>query len=413
VSALPRDPQRLTAWILVFLLLPSQGVLGAEGPIRVLCLGDVIDQFGGFNSFVVIREDPAIVTTLVPSRPDYVSPEVAAKNLRAYMPRNRDSYFATQDVTVMSDCDREIIQTEWIRWMTDSVVDGGLGFLWLGSIASQDPAFESWEGTTLAAIAPVTPHPRRDIWGSFQLVNNAPGEPMMDNLPWEESPRIEHFNTQIPRAGSSTWASTRRFGYPLITFMSPGNGRIISFSGKFPLGMENWARQWRFYPQAMIYMTYRVAGREIPTDPSIFERMIRAFHEHQETSSLILSILDFAERFGAKVSHLHSQMGEMAGREAEARGLYIASDYDAALLIMDDLGEGQLSLVESSMRQKDRALVWVYVTEWLAFLGTFLLSSSVLWTVMVRRRLYAEAGLSTFRRAPQQDDEDRGSNDRR
>jgi hypothetical protein len=37
---------------------------------------------------------------------------------------------------------------------------------------------------------------------------------------------------------------------------------------------------------------------------------------------------------------------------------------------------------------KDRALAWVYVTEWLAITGTTMICGYVLWAIMVRRRLY-------------------------
>jgi hypothetical protein len=45
-------------------------------------------------------------------------------------------------------------------------------------------------------------------------------------------------------------------------------------------------------------------------------------------------------------------------------------------------------------RAKDEALLWVYITEWCALLATLMTSSYVVWTLMVRRRLYREAGVS-------------------
>lgn len=60
--------------------------VGPEGRVRMLALGDVIDQYGGYNSFTIVRFDPAISYTPVPSRPDYVTPSIAQRNLRIYMP---------------------------------------------------------------------------------------------------------------------------------------------------------------------------------------------------------------------------------------------------------------------------------------------------------------------------------------
>jgi len=384
---------------LILVLIPPVECTDTDGRVRVICLGDVIDQYGGFNSFVVIRDDPAIITTLVPSRPDYVSREVAIRNLRVYMPRTYEAYVSGQDVTVISDCDRRMIKPEWIGWMADSVSKGGLGFLWLGSLASQDQAFQSWEGTTLAGIAPVRPAPRLDIWGSFRLVKEKAEEPLMGSLPWAEAPVIRHFNTQTPKQGSQVWARSDPLHYPLITFWSVGNGRVLCFSAKFPKGMENWAREWRFFPQAMIYMTYRVGGREIPSDPIFFETITRAFREHRERDSLIASILDFAERFGARVEGVHAREVELERRRREAEALYVARRYTASLDLMRRIEEEQRSLIEKAMKTKDQALLWVYLTEWLAIFGTLMLSSFLLWSLMIRRRLYADVGLTTHRRS--------------
>lgn len=381
---------------LSFTLLLPVGYAGKR--IRVICLGDVIDQYGGFNSFVIIRDDPAIVTTLVPSRPDYVSLEVATRNLRVYMPRTYEIYISGQNATVISDCDRMIIRLEWIEWMVNSVSEGGLGFLWLGSIASQDQAFESWEGSTLAEIAPVKPAPRLDIWGSFNLINEYPDDVLMGSLPWEDSPPIMHFNTQIPKQGSSVLASSDPHHYPLMTFWSLGRGAMLSFSGKFPRGMENWARGWRFFPQAMIYMTYRVAGRELPEDPLFFETIIREFREQGERGSVIVSVLDFAQRFGARVDALHARLIGLDRSRKEAEDLYIDQRYTDSLELMDRIGGEQMSLINEAIKAKDQAFLWIYVSEWMAISGAFMLSGFVLWTLMVKRRLYTEAGSSTHPR---------------
>jgi len=45
---------------------------------------------------------------------------------------------------------------------------------------------------------------------------------------------------------------------------------------------------------------------------------------------------------------------------------------------------------EAAMRLKDRALLWVYVTEWCAVSGTLLVSGLVVYSLLVRRKLYRE-----------------------
>ena len=43
-------------------------------------------------------------------------------------------------------------------------------------------------------------------------------------------------------------------------------------------------------------------------------------------------------------------------------------------------------------RIKERTLLWVYVVEWLSVTGVSLFSGLIVWTLMVRRRLYREVG---------------------
>ena len=50
---------------------------------------------------------------------------------------------------------------------------------------------------------------------------------------------------------------------------------------------------------------------------------------------------------------------------------------------MDRLGRGAVDV-------KDRTLIWVYIVEWLSVLDVSLIAGSVLWALMMRRKLYKE-----------------------
>jgi len=43
---------------------------------------------------------------------------------------------------------------------------------------------------------------------------------------------------------------------------------------------------------------------------------------------------------------------------------------------------------------RDDALFWIFVTEWLAVTATGLICGFVIWTLMIRRRLYREVGIT-------------------
>ncbi len=380
-------------------LLAITAASSLEGRVNVICFGDVVDQYGGFNSFVVIRNDPAIDATLVPSRPDYLgSQEAAWRNMRIYMPRTYARLTQDYDLILTSDADRTIFRTEWIDWLGRSVTDEGLGLLWLGSIQSN--SFESWEGTTLADIAPCEPGQDLDVSGSFKVKVLDSSEPLMAALPWQEAPALANVNSQVAKQGSSLWARmVHPKEYPLMTYWRIGSGRVLCFASKFPNGVLPWTRGWAFFPEAMIYLTYRTAERALPQDVLLFRQLITDFLEYEERRSMAASVIGFVEQFGGRTDRLFQRFDDAAQMKAGADAAYLAGDYDRCLDIMREVKADQLAMMEDAMKAKDSALLWVYITEWCALTATIMVSGLVVWGLMVRRRLYREVGSSRLPRS--------------
>ena len=44
------------------------------------------------------------------------------------------------------------------------------------------------------------------------------------------------------------------------------------------------------------------------------------------------------------------------------------------------------------MKAKDKALLWIFIVEWAVVSATSMVAGSILWTLLVRRRLYKEVG---------------------
>jgi hypothetical protein len=383
------------ATIVTMMCEPATGLrAGPDGRTRILCLGDVVDQYAGYNSFTVIRYDPIVDATMVPSRPDYVGGyDAAQKNMRIYMPRTYRAMVESYDEILTSDADRTVFKTEWISWMTDAVTEGGLGLLWLGSIMAS--GFESWESTTLAEIAPCDPETESSATGAFGIRIVDPDEPLMQALPWEQSPPLHNFNTQIPKEGSRVWAEmVYPKDYPLMTYWQVDRGVVLCFSSKFPNGVRSWASGWRYFPQAMSYLVYRVADRELPGDPDLFERMMGALIEFRETNALLASLMSWVETFGGSPRGLYERLDVLDQVKSQADLAYLGGEWEEALDLLENARSEQVSIREDAMKAKDRALLWVYVIEWCALAATFMVSTLTIWNLMVRRRLYKEVAVS-------------------
>jgi len=370
---------------------------GYEGRVRVICFGDVIAEYGQFNSFVLIRTDPAIDATLVPSRPQYVGSEAAQRNMRTYMPRTYSRLVEDYDLILTSDTDCSVFTTEWVDWLARAVTDDGLGLLWLGSIQSQ--SFTGCQGTTLAEVLPCQPGEDLDVTGSFSVRIVDGKEPLMVLLPWQNAPPLARVNSQVARQGSSLWAKAYWVKeYPLMTYWKMGKGAALCFAGKFPGGVMPWAQDWAFFPEAVIYLAYRTAGRALPRDVLLFRQLVGEFIDYEGRKSMAASAIAFVEQFGGRTDTLYRQLDDVANRKAAADAAYLSADYEASLAIMDEAKADQLAVMEMAMKAKDSVLLWVYITEWCAITATIMVTSSAVWGLMIKRRLYREAGSSRLPR---------------
>jgi hypothetical protein len=87
-------------------------------------------------------------------------------------------------------------------------------------------------------------------------------------------------------------------------------------------------------------------------------------------------------------------MSTLQSMLSETQDLYLDHDFEAALAGAHDTLEKLREIEEISVDLKNQALLWVYVVEWLSVTGVSLLSGTIVWTLMVRRRLYREVGLT-------------------
>ena len=381
-----------TPLILVLLAFPLvEAGSGPEGTVRTICLGDVVDQYGGFNSFVVMRTDPAIDTTLIPSRPDYCTPDVAMRNMRRYMPRTYDILIQDFDVIVTSDMDRSVFESRWIAWLSDSVSENGCGILWLGAIVQFGLATIDWRGTTLAEILPSGPVDIYTLYGSFRVVIEKEDEVLMEALPWERAPPLANINTQVPKEGSELWATVNHpQRYPLMTYWEIGEGAVLCFASKFPNGVQRWTRDWDHFAQAVIYLVYRTTDKDLPRDPLLHRNLLASFQSYEQMNSILVSLFSFIEMFGGRANALYETLDEIVSEKGQAEEVYLEGGFDECLNIMAEIKAKQYSVMKASFEARDSALFWVHITEWCAITGASILGGILIWALMVRRRLYRE-----------------------
>ena len=114
------------------------------------------------------------------------------------------------------------------------------------------------------------------------------------------------------------------------------------------------------------------------------------FGDYEVSKRIVLGSIEFADKFGANTKKIDRLMGDIAQARSDVTTLYIEQDYESSLEAMGTLLDEMVQLQRMAIDLKDKALIWVYLTEVCALTGTSLLSGAVIWILMVKRRLYRE-----------------------
>jgi hypothetical protein len=113
---------------------------------------------------------------------------------------------------------------------------------------------------------------------------------------------------------------------------------------------------------------------------------------------MIAGTMEFISRFGANSNRVDEKLNEAEEVLSRARGYFVDLDLARSL---DEADQVILLLREAdelALKAKQTALFWVYAIEWLSVTATLLFCGVVLWSLMVRRRLYREVSATRMKR---------------
>ena len=135
-------------------------------------------------------------------------------------------------------------------------------------------------------------------------------------------------------------------------------------------------------------------GRSLPGDILLVHHLREQYWLLNQQKLLLMGLIDFVDKFGASTRDLEDDLDILEDLKENSFDSYRAQDYEVAL----DIIEGALRKIgeigEDAVLLKRRALFWVYLTEWSAVTATLLLSGGVVHTLLIRRRLYRDVGMT-------------------
>jgi hypothetical protein len=106
--------------------------------------------------------------------------------------------------------------------------------------------------------------------------------------------------------------------------------------------------------------------------------------------------MDFAEKLGANMAPVYNVITSADEKYGLSVTDYIDYDFEGARDLIDSSVEDLQDASGLAFKLKDQGMFWIYLIEWSVLTATLIIAGSVVWTLMVRRRLYKEAESTRF-----------------
>ena len=375
----------------------------ATGRIRVLHIGDGL---WGSKPGLLLASDPKLDVTIVPVITVWYTSEEISRYMRLYMPRGLDDLVKRYDLVLLGDCDASVITPMWQQAFSDAVLDRGLGLLMtgghrgLGGGALQKGL---WKGTIVEQeLLPVEVVTQGQVDGPIRIRVLRPNNPLMASIPWSTAPPLGGANeAQTKQAAVELADDGKPTSHPILCFWDIGRGRGTALMETIHGGgdsTEAWVRDWAYWPDFVLNLVYFSTAAEVPQDPQLMHQIRSAFELYQSKLALLGDLLNFIERFGASPAKIEDGLRSVRQMKKEADRLYLKQEYQHVLDRLLEVEKRLDRLQIEATKARKRALLWVYLVEWMSVLATSLIVGVVIWSLMIRRRLYREAGVTTLRR---------------
>ena len=398
---------------IIILLLIIAGVHGASNldprKVGVLYTGD---PYPGVTPYISMKEDAFVVVTPVQgSRQHYagITWEDIHKSLRVYMPRTYPDYIANYDVMILSDTNKRIFTDAQHYWLRDGVIDEGMGLLMVGGYESFGAGFghPDWSNSLVESVLPVTVPIGGEDWISTEyqrgiyITTEGFENEFVKSLPYDPTPDYLRSGTDgnivVKKEGATVlarWTSGKYDDPPCYTTWDIGEGRTYAMCHDWTPGGGWLMSRWDYYRDYNVNLMLYLAGMELSSDYQVVHKYRENIHKLAIGKSTLFSLIEFVESFGGNSREIDEEITFLEEMVADSKEDYLDHEFEIALG-KSETAIGKLKEVEElALRVKDEALFWVYLIEWLSVSGMSMISGVVLWTLMVRRRLYREVGVT-------------------
>ena len=402
-------------------LLPA--LQAQSDPIRVLGIGAVLPV----NTPIVhwCADEPLAVANIIPTRFGGATydPEESQRFIRRYFPRELS--LNTVDVILFSAGDVVYLTTSQIAGMTAGVENGVGAMADCGGTSVIQQSIDSWVASGIGFIFPndvegVLSSKYSELSGTYpgyflkgvpykiEVNEGVPGNPFTPFVAVGiEEVRGFAGRNMIPRAGSSILANVvgnygfLKQGPPFSMYWEYGRGTSVVVCEWF--GHPFWSdygdlEQQSENPYAeelFVNLLLHITGRPVFEDVLVINEVKEGFKEYRIRKGNLISVIDFAYKFGANLVSIEDESDRIEDERRRADVQYMEGNYEeSSTIIMEAIADLQAAF-DRSIELKNRALVYVYVSEWLAVTSTLVISGSVVYQFMIKRRMYRDVGTTS------------------
>ncbi len=401
---------------LAFIVFISSALVSAEaktdpqtGRIRLLLIGA---QWHAGNVYVtsLLRSDPRIsIQGSIETSGGWL-PEEVRRRARLSFPRTKQRFVSTIDALEYNFAPPWALSDEQQQWVHDCVLDEGLGLVLVGMgwhPCLADPLLrcnraEDWVNSIIYKAWPMDVVIGKTIKPS-QFMEIIQSSPVVDLPDFEKQVfgplGLSTFIGMVSaRPAATTYTRWQAGGEDAIISWRYGRGIALAVPVSGASLGDDAMRNWKYFIDFVLNKVYVAADVPVPDDPELSHSLRAAFLQFNEQRSLAVSLIDFVDKFGANTGPLHNIVDDLEGKAREANALYVAGDYQASLQSIRYAMEGLIDLSVESTKVRNRALFWVYLTEWLTVSGTSALCGGLIWSLMIRKRRYREVGTTRLDR---------------
>jgi hypothetical protein len=399
-------PRGIKSVFLVCLLLFLAGTSFAEprtdpetNVIRLLHVGKAWYQ--GNAPGPIFVQDPKINWVPVPAHAWSMGAE-AFRALRLYLPRTKERFMTGYDVVLIDGMEALHLRQDFQTWVVDGFKTEGVNFVMADDSSSfaTSGSHTPWYFVPLGEILPVDDKP---VGGSpygieegFHVVPVDPNHEFARNIPWDEV-WMEAANRPWPRAGS-TVVTRMSDEHPLNVGKvqmvywdsSVGGGRSVAWIHRWVGNPEFW--RWKYHPDVVAHVIYYTARVPIPEDLVLIHRIREMLGDYFYNRLYAMSTMDFADKFGANIRPIEVKLEELSDEKRVVDRHFVDQEYDEAATSLDLALVELEEIIQEAIDAKDKALTWIFAIEWLTVTGTSMVAGTLLWTLMVKRKLYKEVG---------------------